>query len=285
MSRVRNIPQDVRRYRAALHWPSVVQARAHQPPTIQDRATVHRRLGMSRTPATTTSSVIGPAGCFPGVSLPMRKNTPVGVPFPGPRPFFPPLRDEPTTTGRTADILAAGTKTRQWPRQADFLELRRHCARPMPLCPQPALSTKTNMKETHKAQLADTFFGNNPCATSRHFLTATPYDSHPYARRAPGVGIPCESGCPEHLLLEHGFSVYFLADLVRSGLASVTAEYVGSGQRVRCFGCVSPIADGRPYAMLRRGLTAEHERAAGHPDGQRGVGCLVAAGSPLNERP
>jgi hypothetical protein len=38
-----------------------------------------------------------------------------------------------------------------------------------------------------------------------------------------------ESVCPEHLLLEHGYSVYFLADLVRSGLASVTAEHVGSG--------------------------------------------------------
>jgi hypothetical protein len=37
-----------------------------------------------------------------------------------------------------------------------------------------------------------------------------------------------ESVYPEQLLLDRGYSVYFLADLVRSGLASVTAEQVGS---------------------------------------------------------
>jgi hypothetical protein len=40
--------------------------------------------------------------------------------------------------------------------------------------------------------------------------------------------IAIESGCPEHLLLEHGYDIYFLADLVRCGLASVTAERVDS---------------------------------------------------------
>jgi hypothetical protein len=40
--------------------------------------------------------------------------------------------------------------------------------------------------------------------------------------------IATESGCPEHLLLERGYDVDFLADLVRSGLASVTAERVDS---------------------------------------------------------
>jgi hypothetical protein len=41
--------------------------------------------------------------------------------------------------------------------------------------------------------------------------------------------IAAESAYPEHVLLARGYSVYFLADLVRSGLASVTAEHVGSG--------------------------------------------------------
>jgi hypothetical protein len=36
------------------------------------------------------------------------------------------------------------------------------------------------------------------------------------------------AGCPEHLLVARGFSVEFLAGLVRSGLASVTAELIGS---------------------------------------------------------
>jgi hypothetical protein len=41
--------------------------------------------------------------------------------------------------------------------------------------------------------------------------------------------IATESGYPEHLLLEHGYDIYFLADLVRCGLASVTAERVDWG--------------------------------------------------------
>jgi hypothetical protein len=36
------------------------------------------------------------------------------------------------------------------------------------------------------------------------------------------------TGCPERLLVAHGFSVEFLAGLVRSGLADVTAEHVNS---------------------------------------------------------
>jgi hypothetical protein len=36
------------------------------------------------------------------------------------------------------------------------------------------------------------------------------------------------TGCPEHLLVARGFSVEFLAGLVRSGLADVTAERVSS---------------------------------------------------------
>lgn len=37
-------------------------------------------------------------------------------------------------------------------------------------------------------------------------------------------------GCPEHLLVARGFSVEFIAGLVRSGLADVTAELVNSEQ-------------------------------------------------------
>jgi hypothetical protein len=36
------------------------------------------------------------------------------------------------------------------------------------------------------------------------------------------------TGCPEHLLVARGVSVEFLAGLVRSGLADVTAEHVNS---------------------------------------------------------
>jgi hypothetical protein len=41
--------------------------------------------------------------------------------------------------------------------------------------------------------------------------------------------IATESGYPEHLLLAQGYDVCFLGDLVRCGLASVTAERVDSG--------------------------------------------------------
>jgi hypothetical protein len=37
------------------------------------------------------------------------------------------------------------------------------------------------------------------------------------------------SGCPEHLLIAGGFSLEFLAGLVRSGLAGVISERGGSG--------------------------------------------------------
>jgi hypothetical protein len=36
------------------------------------------------------------------------------------------------------------------------------------------------------------------------------------------------TGCPEHLLIAGGFSLEFLAGLVRSGLAGVTSERGGS---------------------------------------------------------
>jgi hypothetical protein len=39
-------------------------------------------------------------------------------------------------------------------------------------------------------------------------------------------------GCREHLLVALGFSLEFLAGLVRSGLAGVTAERAGSGPTV-----------------------------------------------------
>jgi hypothetical protein len=41
--------------------------------------------------------------------------------------------------------------------------------------------------------------------------------------------IAAESGYPEHLLLAQGYEINFLADLVRCGLASVTAESVDLG--------------------------------------------------------
>jgi hypothetical protein len=41
------------------------------------------------------------------------------------------------------------------------------------------------------------------------------------------------TGYPEHLLVARGFSVEFLAGLVRRGLAGVTVEHVNSGRSTR----------------------------------------------------
>jgi hypothetical protein len=48
-------------------------------------------------------------------------------------------------------------------------------------------------------------------------------------RRALETIIAAEpTGCPEHLLIAGGFTVEFVASLVRSGLASVVAERTGA---------------------------------------------------------
>jgi hypothetical protein len=76
-----------------------------------------------------------------------------------------------------------------------------------------------NTKQTHKAQLADRFVGNNPCTafrlcSSRPLLMAATLT--PDERQVLEL-IAAESAYPEHLLLAHGYGVCFLADLVRSG--------------------------------------------------------------------
>ena len=75
------------------------------------------------------------------------------------------------------------------------------------------------MKETHKAQLADRFLGNDLLMEA----ALTP-DEHRVLEL-----IATESGYPEHLLLAQGYDVYLLADLVRCGLAGVRTERVDSG--------------------------------------------------------
>jgi hypothetical protein len=50
----------------------------------------------------------------------------------------------------------------------------------------------------------------------------------PDERRALELIATESTGCPEHLLVARGFSVEFLAGLVRSGLADVVAERVNS---------------------------------------------------------
>jgi hypothetical protein len=60
------------------------------------------------------------------------------------------------------------------------------------------------------------------------------------------------TGCPERLLVARGFSVEFLAGLVRSGLADVTAERV--------------ISDGSTDTVFRLWITerGRHALAAGN---------------------
>ncbi len=59
----------------------------------------------------------------------------------------------------------------------------------------------------------------SPCRPPSSPTATTPDD-----RRAPAFIAAELIGCPDHLLVAHGFSVNLLAGLVRSGLADVTAE-------------------------------------------------------------
>jgi hypothetical protein len=63
------------------------------------------------------------------------------------------------------------------------------------------------------------------------------------------------TGCLEHLLVSHGYSVDFLSGLIRSGLAAVTAEHIGSGPTARTM--FSPM-DHEVFAYGSR--SAEHRR-------------------------
>jgi hypothetical protein len=50
----------------------------------------------------------------------------------------------------------------------------------------------------------------------------------PDERRALEIIIAEPTGCPEHLLIAQGFTIEFLAGLVRNGLANVTAVHIGT---------------------------------------------------------
>jgi hypothetical protein len=52
----------------------------------------------------------------------------------------------------------------------------------------------------------------------------------PDRRRALELLASCEDGCPEGILRAHGFAIADMVELVRSGLATATAERVIAGR-------------------------------------------------------
>ena len=53
----------------------------------------------------------------------------------------------------------------------------------------------------------------------------------PDRRRALELLASCRDGCTEAILLAHGFTVEQMVELVRSGLATTTAERIVAGSR------------------------------------------------------
>jgi hypothetical protein len=53
----------------------------------------------------------------------------------------------------------------------------------------------------------------------------------PTAKRALELLASCRDGCTEAMMLAHGFTIPQMVELVRSGLATATAERVVAGSR------------------------------------------------------
>jgi hypothetical protein len=100
-------------------------------------------------------------------------------------------------------------------------------------CSISGIELQSTTKGTYEAQFADRIVRNNPCTSFPPFVAPMPVTFTPDERRALELIAAEPIGCPEHLLVSRGYSVDFLAGLVQSGLASVTAENIGPGPTAR----------------------------------------------------